>query len=123
VFPGGVVSYSNDAKTDLIAVPPELLSAHGAVSPQVAEAMAEGARNRFRADLGVGITGIAGPDGGTPEKPVGLVYIAVTSKSGTRVERSVFLGRRADIRYRSAQFALVMLRDSILARSESMPVS
>ena len=118
VFPGGVVSYSNAAKSDLLAVPAALVDAHGAVSPEVAGAMANGARNRFGSDFGIGITGIAGPDGGTPEKPVGLVYIAVASTRGVRVEKSVFLGRRADVRYRSAQLALVMLRDAILDRDK-----
>lgn len=119
VFPGGVVSYSNDAKSDLLAVAAGLFRDHGAVSPEVATAMARGARERFGTDYGVGITGIAGPAGGSPEKPVGLVYIAVASKEGARVEKSIFLGRREDIRYRAAQFALVMLRDGIINRDKS----
>jgi nicotinamide-nucleotide amidase len=123
VFPGGVVSYSNEAKSDLIAVPADLIQAHGAVSPEVADAMARGAQRRFSADFGIGITGVAGPEGGTPEKPVGLVYIAVASPESVRVERSIFLGSRADIRYRSAQFALVMLRDAILNRDKSIGVN
>jgi PncC family amidohydrolase len=85
--------------------------------------MARGARERFGADFGVGITGIAGPEGGTPEKPVGLVYIGVVDAGGARVEKSLFLGRRADVRYRSAQFALVMLRDAILNRDKSTGVN
>lgn len=123
IFPGGVVSYSNEAKSDLIAVPADLIRAHGAVSSEVAEAMARGARERFGADFGVGITGIAGPEGGTPEKPVGLVYIGVADAHSVRVEKSLFLGRRADVRYRSAQFALVMLRDAILKRDKSTGVN
>jgi nicotinamide-nucleotide amidase len=115
VFMGGVVSYTNEAKTDLVAVPAELFSSVGAVSPDVAEAMARGARERFGTDFAVGITGIAGPDGGTPEKPVGLVYIGVAGPGGVRVEKNLFLGSRADIRYRAAQYALVMLRDGALA--------
>jgi len=114
VFLGGAVTYSNEAKTDLVSVPAELIERRGAVSPEVAEAMARGARARFGADFGVGITGIAGPEGGTPEKPVGLVYIAVADANGVEVEQNRFLGSRKDIRYRSAQFALVMLRDHAL---------
>jgi nicotinamide-nucleotide amidase len=116
VFMGGAVTYTNEAKTDLVAVPAELFSSVGAVSPEVAEAMARGAKERFGTDYAVGITGIAGPDGGTAEKPVGLVYIAVAGPGGVRVEKNLFLGNRADIRYRSAQYALVMLRDGALAK-------
>jgi nicotinamide-nucleotide amidase len=115
VFLGGAITYSNEAKSDLVAVPAELIHEHGAVSPEVAEAMARGARERFQSDFGVGITGVAGPDGGTPEKPVGLVYIALAGPGGVRVEKSRFMGSRADVRYRSAQYALVMLRDGALA--------
>ncbi|HXG25096.1 MAG TPA: competence/damage-inducible protein A [Chthonomonadales bacterium] len=114
VFLGGAVAYSNEAKTDLVAVPAEMIAEHGAVSPQVAEAMASGARKRFGADYGIGITGIAGPEGGTPEKPVGLVYIAVADAKRVEAERNVFIGSRQDIRNRAAQFALVMLRDRVL---------
>lgn len=114
VFLGGAVTYSNQAKTDLVAVPAEMIAEHGAVSPQVAEAMASGARKRFGADYGIGITGIAGPEGGTPEKPVGLVYIAVADAKRVEVERNVFIGSRQDVRNRAAQFALVMLRDRVL---------
>lgn len=124
VFPGGVVNYSNEAKTDLVYVPAELIQAHGAVSPEVAEALARGASRRFCTSFGVGITGIAGPDGGTPEKPVGLVYIAIADSEGVRVEKNHFIGNRHDIRYRSAQYALVVLRDRILSRQgESYPRS
>ncbi len=114
VFPGGVVSYSNDAKTDLVSVPSEMLAEHGAVSRQVAEALAQGARQRFHADYGIGITGVAGPSGGTEAKPVGLVYIAVADERAAQVEESRFYGSRKDIRYRSAQTALVMLRSRLL---------
>ncbi len=75
---GGAVVYSNQAKSDLVGVEPELIAAHGAVSIEVARALADGARRRFGASVGVGITGIAGPGGGTPEKPVGLVCFSVT---------------------------------------------
>ena len=110
VFPGGVVAYSNAAKTDLVAVPAEMIARVGAVSPEVAQALAEGARQRFGATYGIGITGIAGPDGGTPEKPVGLVYIAVAYAGGCDVEKANFIGSRQVVRTRSAQTALNMLR-------------
>ncbi|MDW8209043.1 MAG: competence/damage-inducible protein A [Chloroherpetonaceae bacterium] len=114
VFMGGVVAYSNAAKTDLVAVPAELIARVGAVSPEVAEALAVGAQRRFATTYGVGITGIAGPDGGTPEKPVGLVYIAVAGPEGCHVERASFLGSRQTIRQRAAQSALNLLRLHIL---------
>ncbi len=123
VFLGGAVTYSNEAKSDMVGVDKGLIDAYGAVSPQVAEAMARGARERFGAHFGIGITGIAGPGGGTPEKPVGLVYIGVANSEGVRVEKSNFLGSRADVRYRSAHFALVMLRDAILKHSKSTAVN
>jgi nicotinamide-nucleotide amidase len=84
---GGVVSYANDAKTELIGVPPALLEAHGAVSPEVAAAMAEGVRSRLGADLGLSTTGVAGPTGGTAEKPVGLVYLGLATSRGTHTRR------------------------------------
>jgi nicotinamide-nucleotide amidase len=114
VFLGGAVTYTNEAKTDLVGVPAELFPSVGAVSHEVAEAMARGVRDRFGASFGVGITGVAGPDGGTAEKPVGLVYIGVAGPDGVRVERNIFLGERSFVRQRSAQYALVMLRDSAL---------
>lgn len=114
VFMGGVVAYSNAAKTDLVAVPAELIARVGAVSPEVAEALAIGAQRRFATTYGVGITGIAGPDGGTPEKPVGLVYIAVACPDGCAVERASFLGSRQTIRQRAAQSALNLLRLRVL---------
>ncbi len=107
---GGVVAYSNAAKTALLGVPAELVVAHGAVSPQVARALADGARERFGADLGVGVTGVAGPDGGTAAKPVGYVCLCVTASDGTVLARDPqFRGSRADIRERSADAALHLL--------------
>ena len=114
VFPGGVVVYSNAAKTDLVAVPAETLAHVGAVSSEVAKALAEGARKRFGTTYGIGITGIAGPDGGTPEKPVGLVYIAVAYEGGCDVEKANYIGSRQVVRTRSAQTALNKLRLRIL---------
>lgn len=99
---GGVVVYSNRAKTELLGVPAELVAAHGAVSPEVARALADGARERFGADLGVGVTGVAGPDGGTEGKPVGYVCLCVTTADGTVVARDPqFRGTRADVRERA----------------------
>jgi nicotinamide-nucleotide amidase len=110
-FPGGVVAYSNEAKESIVGVDPDLIGRFGAVSTEVAEALAEGAIVRFGADLGVGITGIAGPDGGTEEKPVGLVCFSVVAHGGDRITRSVRLpGGRADIRERSTTVAMHLLR-------------
>lgn len=86
-YQGGVVSYANSAKSELLGVPPELIESHGAVSPEVAAAMAEGVRARLSADIGLSTTGVAGPGGGSPEKPVGLVYIALASARGTKTRR------------------------------------
>jgi nicotinamide-nucleotide amidase len=108
---GGVVAYSNEAKRALLGVDPALIERVGAVSTEVAEALADGAMSRFEADLGVGITGIAGPDGGTEEKPVGLVCFSVASADGQRITRSVRLpGNRADVRDRSTTVAMHLLR-------------
>ncbi|MEJ5252463.1 MAG: competence/damage-inducible protein A [Chthonomonadetes bacterium] len=111
---GGVVAYSNEVKMRLLNVPEETLREYGAVSEPTARAMAEGIRQLMGADFGIGTTGIAGPTGGTPEKPVGLVYIAVASPSGTRVREHRFLGRRSEIKWRASQAALVMLREELL---------
>lgn len=118
---GGVVAYSNEAKTEVLGVPAELIEAHGAVSPEVAEAMADGVIARFEADLGVGITGIAGPGGGTESKPVGYVCICVKSANGGIIARDpVIPGTRADIRERSALLAMHLMRR--LLRGEDFPL-
>jgi len=104
------IVYSNDAKRELLGVRAEDLDAHGAVSAPVAEQMARGAREKAGADLGVAITGIAGPEGGTEEKPVGTVYFALSSALGDVVRKHRFLGSRSTVRERSAQTALDMLR-------------
>jgi nicotinamide-nucleotide amidase len=106
----GWVTYSDQAKSRDLAVPPESIETHGAVSEPVALAMAEGARRRASADYAAGITGVAGPGGGTELKPVGLVYIAVSDCSGTSVSRHVFYQDRAAVRLRAAQTALDQLR-------------
>lgn len=108
---GGVVSYSNEAKVELLGVDPALIEAKGAVSPEVAEAMALGALERFGADVAVAITGIAGPDGGTEEKPVGYVCFNARLADGTSIARDpVIPGGRADIRERSALVGMHLLR-------------
>jgi len=95
----GFVTYSNAAKTELLGVPADLIAAHGAVSEPVVRAMAEGALAHSPADLAVAVTGVAGPAGGTPEKPVGLVWFGVARRGGrVRTERRVFAGDRAEVR-------------------------
>jgi nicotinamide-nucleotide amidase len=114
---GGVVVYSNEAKVALAGVPGVLIERFGAVSPEVAAALADGAAARFGADLGIGITGIAGPGGGTPEKPVGTVCLCVAAADGeSRLERVVVLpGDRTSIRERSTTAAMHLLRRVLLA--------
>ncbi len=108
---GSVVAYSNQAKSELLGVDPALIDAHGAVSPEVAEAMADGALERFGADVAVSITGIAGPEGGTKEKPVGYVCFCAKLADGRSLARHpVIPGGREDIRERSALVGLHMLR-------------
>jgi nicotinamide-nucleotide amidase len=112
---GGVVVYANDAKMALAGVDLQLIEAHGAVSEQVARALAEGVRARMGADVGVGITGVAGPGGGTEQKPVGLVWLSVAGPEGASITRSVNLpGGRADIRDRATTVALHLVRRSLL---------
>ena len=118
---GGVVAYSNEAKTEMLGVTPELIGRHGAVSPEVAEAMADGAIERMDAGLGVGVTGIAGPDGGTDEKPVGYVCICVKVEGGPMLARDpVIPGDRHDIRDRSCTLALHLIRRLLLG--EDFPI-
>jgi len=108
---GGVVAYSNAAKTAVAGVDPDLIERHGAVSPPVARALAQRAIERFGADLGIGVTGIAGPDGGTAGKPVGLVCFCVAARGEAALERSLNLpGGRQDVRDRSTTVAMHMLR-------------
>jgi nicotinamide-nucleotide amidase len=110
-FLGGVVAYSDEAKETLVGVERELIARFGAVSEEVAEALAEGAIERFGVEFGIGITGIAGPDGGSQDKPVGLVCFSVIERDGGRVTRSSRLpGGRADVRERSTTVALHLLR-------------
>jgi nicotinamide-nucleotide amidase len=111
---GGVVVYSNEAKTALAGVPAELIAAHGAVSPEVAAALADGARETFGAQVGIGITGIAGPGGGTEEKPVGTVCVSVAPAGGERWDRTVLLpGDRQTIRERTTTVVMHGLRRTL----------
>lgn len=118
-FRGGVVAYSNDAKVALLGVPPDVLAAHGAVSAEVAEAMAIGAKDRLGATLGVSVTGIAGPGGGTAEKPVGLVYIGLARGGWTEVHRLQSAGDRERIRWHTSQAALDLIRRHAQAASSA----
>lgn len=108
------VTYSNRAKVEELGVPAALVERHGAVSEEVAAAMAAGARRVAGAEVGIGVTGIAGPDGGTAEKPVGLVYVALDGAAGNRVRRAIFPGNRERIRFQATQSALEMLRRGLL---------
>ena len=114
-FLGGVVSYSNELKTAWVDVPAAMIAAHGAVSPEVAIAMADGIRRHTGSTLGVGITGIAGPSGGTPEKPVGLVHIAVADGVQSHERGVHFPGDRDRVRWQASQTALDMVRRYFLA--------
>ena len=115
---GGLVVYSTEAKAELAGVPASVIAAHGAVSCEVARALADGARARLGADVGIGITGIAGPDGGSEEKPVGTVWFSLCKADGTRIDRKVHLpGTRPDIRDRATTVALHLLRRLLLAGS------
>lgn len=107
---GSVVSYDNEVKISELKVPNDVLKSVGAVSEETARAMAEGIKNKFNTDIGIGITGIAGPDGGSAEKPVGLVYIAIAGSLGTRCYKNQFKGKRTAIKYRATQTALDIIR-------------
>ncbi len=116
---GGVVAYSNELKVAQVGVQPETLERHGAVSSQVSEALAEGARTLLGADVGVGLTGIAGPGGGSEDKPVGLVWVSVRGLEGARLTRSMRLpGGRADVRERAALVAMHMIRRLLAGESD-----
>lgn len=112
-YVGGFVTYSDQLKRELVDVPAEVLAAHGAVSAQTAMAMATGGRSRTRADLGAAVTGIAGPDGGSAEKPVGLTYIAVADASGSAVRRLLWSGSRTDNKRASAAALLELIIERI----------
>ena len=112
-FLGGFVTYADEAKRDQLGVAPELLASHGAVSAQVARAMAEGARVRLATTVAVSITGIAGPGGGSDEKPVGLTYVAVADQAGADVRRHLWSGDRSANKRDSAAAALELLLERL----------
>lgn len=111
---GGYVTYGNEAKVRDLGLDPDLIASRGAVSEEAARAMAEGARSRLGSDWALALTGIAGPDGGTPDKPVGLVHIALAGRSGTEAERRVFPGRRDAVKTQASQRALDLLRRRLM---------
>jgi nicotinamide-nucleotide amidase len=113
-FSGGAIVYSNAVKTELAGVPADMIERHGAVSREVAAALAEGIRYRCDANFGIGITGVAGPSGGTPQKPVGLVFHALASDTGTDVIERTFPGDRKRIRSFATTLALDMLRRKLM---------
>jgi nicotinamide-nucleotide amidase len=120
-FRGGVVAYANQAKQALLGVPAELIDRHGAVSAEVAQAMAEGARARFAADFAVSTTGIAGPDGGSVDKPVGLVYVALAHEGGCEARELLFAFDRERNRRVTAQVALDWVRRSLIGEPLDLP--
>ncbi len=112
-FKEGLITYSNESKVKYLGVPPKLIKDHGAVSPEVAKRMAKGIREKAGTDIGLGITGIAGPTGATKSKPVGLVYIALATKNKLICKQFNFLGSRIEIKYQAAMAALDLLRKNI----------
>jgi len=120
VFKGGVVSYANEVKESALRVPSEVLARHGAVSAEAAKAMAEGVRTQLGTDVGVAVTGVAGPDGGTEEKPVGLVFVHAVGPSGEEARRSELPGDREMIRGRATAAALHLVRRLLQNRHASV---
>jgi nicotinamide-nucleotide amidase len=112
---GGVAAYANEAKHDLLGVPTDVIERHGAVSEQVAVALAEGARRQLGADVGVGVTGVAGPGGGTPDKPVGLVHLCVVGPDGVLTRAPLLGGGRSQVRARAVSVALHLVRELLQA--------
>ncbi|MDH4210280.1 MAG: nicotinamide-nucleotide amidohydrolase family protein [candidate division WOR-3 bacterium] len=112
-FAGGVIAYSDAVKKNVVGVKRSTLERFGAVSAQTAREMARGVRNRMRSDVGVAITGIAGPNGGTAKKPVGLVYIAVAAGKRCKVKRFMFIGGRQTVRKSSVKKAFDMIREML----------
>ena len=114
VYLGGVVSYANAVKEGVLGVAAETLATVGAVSSETAAQMAEGVRRLMKADLAVSVTGVAGPGGGTPEKPVGLVWFGLASADGVRTEKALFAGGREEVRAKAVLHALGMLTTGAL---------
>lgn len=113
VFLGGIISYANEVKRDVLGVAAQVLDEHGAVSPETAAQMAEGARKLTKADVAVAVTGIAGPGGGSAEKPVGLVWFGLATADGVRTEKAIFPGNREQVRSATVTHALGMLTTAI----------
>lgn len=113
VVDGGAVTYSNAAKTRMLGVPAALITTHGAVSEPVARAMAEGARATAGVDLAIAVTGVAGPGGGTAEKPVGLVWFGLASPAGITAESQIFPGDRTAVRLATVRHAIGLLRGAL----------
>lgn len=113
VFLGGVISYANEVKRDVLGVAAQVLDEHGAVSSETAAQMAEGARRLTKADVAVAVTGIAGPGGGSAEKPVGLVWFGLATSDGVRTEKAIFPGDREQVRSATVTHALGMLTTAI----------
>ena len=113
VFLGGVISYANEVKRDVLGVAAQVLDEHGAVSSETAAQMAEGARRLTKADVAVAVTGIAGPGGGSAEKPVGLVWFGLATADGVRTEKAIFPGDREKVRSATVTHALGMLTTAI----------
>lgn len=118
-FNGGVVAYSNQVKEDTVQVPKALLIEHGAVSEPVARAMAQGVRTLMGSDLALSVTGIAGPGGGTDEKPVGTVFMAVADQHSCQVERFWFGGDRSQVRQQAVDQAIIMLKEQLEGQKRS----
>ncbi|HAZ28083.1 TPA: competence protein ComA [Candidatus Acetothermia bacterium] len=115
-FLGGIIAYSNETKVTLLGVPAEVIATRGGVSAECAQAMAAGARTRFRSDFALAVTGIAGPSGGTPEKPVGLVYVALAAPDGAWVAEHRFPGSRQENRSSACEAALDLLLQRLRPR-------
>jgi PncC family amidohydrolase len=115
-FLAGFVTYSNEAKTKFLSVPDKIIMRHGAVSNIVAERMAKGVRRAAGVDIGLSITGVAGPAGGSPEKPVGTVFMALATSKKVFVRKFLFSGNRREVRKRSAEEALSMILDYLEGR-------
>ena len=109
VFMGGVISYDNSVKQGVLGVSPETLASVGAVSPETAEQMAAGVRKLLKVDYAVSVTGIAGPGGGSAEKPVGLVWFGIATPAGVKTEKQIFPGNRAEVRTATVEHALSLL--------------
>ena len=119
-YKGGVIAYTNEVKAQILLVHDALLADKGAVSAECARAMAEGVRALLDGDIGIATTGIAGPTGGTPDKPVGLVYIALATKDYIYHERHIFHGDRGGNKRKAAEAALVMLKIFLIERAEGL---